>query len=713
MCSIFNKKHHLKSLIIIFILGLSLLSKGSNTITFIDETQLLDISSSLLIFEDKTKTLDFDEILSREFIETKSLVPNLGISRSNFWVKIPITNNSEENSLLLELSLSIIDSIEFYEPIGNGLFITIKTGDHYHFYERKYKDPNYLFDLNIKKGETKIFYLKVNSNEAIQLPVKIGSKTEIYSQIKNRDILSGIYFGIMLVMILYNLFIYFTVRDKSYLYYVIYITCMLLTQASLQGYSFQYLWPNNLVFTKYSLIILPSLSGITGMYFMNIFLTTKKYSKRLFNISIFLLFPYLFAFILSFINIFDLSQIIIQLNSAIISLYMLIIPIIIYRKGYKPAKYFIAAWSVFLLGVFIFIFKDLEILPFNNFTRYTMQIGSCIETILLSFALAARINDYKKEKEESQRQTFLALEEKEQLVREQNITLEIKVKERTQELNKTLNHLKETQTQLVDAEKMASLGVLTAGIAHEINNPINFVSSNIPPLRQDINDLNTIINKYEELNDSSDFNNKLIEIEKLKKELDYNYLKDELNTIVNGIENGASRTAEIVKSLKNFSRLDEDDLIFANINEGITSTLTLLKSKLPNIEIIKKLAPLPKIECYPGKLNQVFMNILSNAIHAVEHHPTRVEKGRIEITTIDGTDFIKIIIADNGIGIKKEVKNKIFDPFFTTKEVGEGTGLGLSIVYRIIESHHGKIEVNSEINEGTTFAITLPIHQKK
>ncbi len=386
-----------------------------------------------------------------------------------------------------------------------------------------------------------------------------------------------------------------------------------------------------------------------------------------------------------------------EANAGLVSIYLLTAGIIVYRKGYQPAKFFLAAWVIFLVGVVIFILKDFEILPYNNFTRYTMQIGSAIETVLLSFALAARINEYKKEKE--------------QLILNQNVMLEQKVEERTHALHTTLNHLKETQSQLVDAEKMASLGQLTAGIAHEINNPINFVSSNIPPLRQDINDLNTIINKYEELTDSSDFNDKLIEIEKLKKELDYNYLKDELNTIVNGIENGASRTSEIVKSLRNFSRLDEDDLIFADVNEGITSTLTLLKSKLSNIEIIKKLAPLPIIECYLGKLNQVFMNILNNAIYAVEHHPTRVEKGSIKVTTIDDTDFIKIIITDNGIGIKEEVKNKIFDPFFTTKDVGEGTGLGLSIVYRIINKHNGKIEVVSKPNLGTTFTIHIPKKQ--
>ena len=336
-----------------------------------------------------------------------------------------------------------------------------------------------------------------------------------------------------------------------------------------------------------------------------------------------------------------------------------------------------------------------------------MPIGSAIETILLSFALADRINVYKKEKEASQQEAIQSLKSLNRATQTHNIELESRVKKRTAKLDRALQNLKATQTQLVDAEKMASLGQLTAGIAHEINNPINFVSSNISPLKQDINDLISIIDKYNELTHAPQLKNQLAEIENYKNQIDYEYLKSELNTIINGIENGAKRTTEIVNSLRNFSRLDESDLMMADINEGITSTLALLKSNCSTINIVQKLAPLPKIECYPGKLNQVFMNILNNAIHAIEDN-SNLEKGEIHIETIDENDFVKIIINDNGTGIEDKYKEKIFDPFFTTKEVGKGTGLGLSIVYSIIKNHNGKIEVVSESNKGTTFIITLP-----
>jgi signal transduction histidine kinase len=707
-------KTEIKFIILLSIFTLTFCShyqlRASNNIEFNNDLELLDISSSLLIYEDKLAELSFKEALDKEFLQTTSVVPNLGISKSIFWVKIPITNNTNNKSLFLELSLPILDYIKFYSPKNDGKHNTIEVGDDFLFNKRKYKDPHYLFNINIPKGETKTFYLKIRSNEAVQLPIKIGSKTIIYSQLKNRDVLSGIYFGIMLVMILYNLFIYFSVKDKSYLYYVVYIAFILLTQASLQGYTFQYLWPTAPIIAKYSLILFPSLSGITGMIFMNIFLKTKEYSIRLYVISLILMIPYVISILLSLLGIFDLSQIIIQLNSGIVSIFMLVVPIIIYRKGFKPAKYFIVAWSVFLLGVFIFIFKDMEILPFNNLTRYTMQIGSGIETILLSFALAARINVYKKEKEDSQQKTVEVLKENEKIIKEQNVVLEQKVEERTIELNETLSHLKQTQSQLVDAEKMSSLGQLTAGIAHEINNPINFVSSSISPLRQDIEDLNQIIAKYEELGSSEDIQKKLIEIEELKEELDFNYLKTELTTIIDGIEDGAKRTQQIVNGLRNFSRLDEGDLKNVNINEGVDATLFLIKSKLNGIKVKKSLGKMPKIECNPGKINQVIMNLIDNTIYAIDKKETNNKNGLIEITTENDTNWVKLIIKDNGIGIPDDIKGKLFDPFFTTKDVGEGTGLGLSIVRNIIDNHKGRITVNSEINIGTEVIVKLPIN---
>lgn len=667
------------------------------------------IGKTIYYLEDKNNTYTIDEVMSSDsFQRSDKDVPNFGITDSYYWIKFTISNNTD-SELFMELAQPIMDEIEFYNSIDSTTNFEIKkAGEIYPFSEREFNFTNYVFNLTINKGETKTYFLKIKSTEQIQVPIYIGSLLSIAESSNIFSFYSALFLGIMTVMILYNFFIYISTKDKSYIFYVLYITTLMFTQLCPKGITFQYFWPNSSWLAVHSMFILPSLVGMFGIFFFNNFLKTNELLPIAGKIFKVIVFVYLVVLFLALINEYKTSYMIMELAAMTVSLLMLLFAFLILRKGYQPAKYFLIAWSLFLSGIFLWVLKDLGVLPYNNLTNNSMQIGAAVETILLSFALAARINDYKKEKELLQQQAFSALKEKEQLATQQNIILEQNVNERTAELNQTLNNLKETQSQLVDAEKMASLGLLTAGIAHEINNPINFVSSNISPLRQDVDDLIAIISKYEEVDDSSNISAKLKEIDQLKSELDYNFLKDELKTIINSIENGAFRTHEIVRSLRTFSRLDEGDLMFADINEGITSTLTILKSKLSGIEVITKLENLPRIECYLGKLNQVFMNLINNAIDAIHENNTHIEKGIITIETMEHENYIKISIGDNGIGIPDKIKEKIFDPFFTTKEVGKGTGLGLSIVYRIINNHKGTISVSSEKDQGSVFTINIP-----
>ena len=261
------------------------------------------------------------------------------------------------------------------------------------------------------------------------------------------------------------------------------------------------------------------------------------------------------------------------------------------------------------------------------------------------------------------------------------------------------------EEQMSSNEKLASLGVLTAGIAHEINNPINFITSRISPLQNDLNDILAVLNKYAELNPDQPIKEQLDEIEVIKKELDLTYTVDEIRRLIEGLKEGATRTATIVKGLKVFSRLDEDTIKKVNIEEGIDSTLTLLKHKCQNrIELVKEYGHVPEVDCYPGKLNQVLMNIIANAIDAIP------DKGEITITTEHKDNDVVIRIKDNGMGIPDEIKSKIFEPFFTTKDVGSGTGLGLSISFGIIRDHGGRIDVKSDVGKGAEFIITVPIN---
>jgi PAS domain S-box-containing protein len=277
------------------------------------------------------------------------------------------------------------------------------------------------------------------------------------------------------------------------------------------------------------------------------------------------------------------------------------------------------------------------------------------------------------------------------------------------ELEKAMHDLKKTQSQLVESEKMASLGVLTAGIAHEINNPVNYINTGLEGLRIVLEDGLKVVELFKKLNEAN-YNEYYAEIEELKQSGEIVDLQKNIGNMLTNMQTGVDRITDIVKSLRSFSRGEDKELRFASIHEIIDSVLVMLHNQYKNrINIVKEYQILPSIKCYPGRLNQVFMNVVSNAVHAIP------EKGVITIKTSHNVenDEITISIKDSGAGISKEIIDKIFEPFFTTKEVGKGTGLGLSISYSIVKQHQGEIIVKSNPDFGTEFIITLPVFPKK
>jgi len=284
------------------------------------------------------------------------------------------------------------------------------------------------------------------------------------------------------------------------------------------------------------------------------------------------------------------------------------------------------------------------------------------------------------------------------------------LEEQSEKLRDTNQKLKDNQAQLVHSEKMASLGQLAAGIAHEINNPLGFIQSNLTTLDDYIEVFKQLFKHYSELTKSIDESDEellleaLAAIQNLREEEDIDYVIQDVDLLLVESLNGAERVKEIVKSLKSFARIDEADLKEADLNEGIEATLRIIWNELKyKCKVEKNLQKLPPIRCFPGQLNQVFMNLIVNAAQAIE------EKGMVTIETEATDTEILVRISDTGKGIPEENIPKLFNPFFTTKPVGEGTGLGLSISYGIIQKHNGKIEVESEVGKGTTFTIHIPI----
>ncbi|OLP16335.1 hybrid sensor histidine kinase/response regulator [Leptolyngbya sp. 'hensonii'] len=300
-------------------------------------------------------------------------------------------------------------------------------------------------------------------------------------------------------------------------------------------------------------------------------------------------------------------------------------------------------------------------------------------------------------------------------------TLEERVAERTADLTQTCNVLRQTQLQLVQSEKMSSLGQLVAGIAHEINNPVNFIYGNLTPAQEHARDLFALFDLYQECYPQPE-----AKIQTWMEEYDLEFLREDLPKVLTSMQVGADRIRQLVLSLRNFSRLDEAELKPVNIHEGIDSTLLILQYRLkarpdhPGIQVIRNYGQLPSVECFSSQMNQVFMNILSNAIDTLEERDQRRSYAEIKDnpsiiqirTELLPNHQMAIAIADNGVGISEEVQSRIFDPFFTTKPIGKGTGLGLSISHQIVtEKHHGKLYCHSTPGQGTEFVIEVPLCQ--
>ncbi len=321
-------------------------------------------------------------------------------------------------------------------------------------------------------------------------------------------------------------------------------------------------------------------------------------------------------------------------------------------------------------------------------------IGKCVrdrqqtEELRLTRQVAALTNALQIQLQEKQRaEALLQKEKSEQLI--------------------LINRLEEAHNQLLQSEKMASIGQLAAGVAHEINNPIGFVNSNLGALQHYVQSLLTLLSSYEQ-HEAELSSESRSAINLLKNQVDITYLREDVNNLLDESLGGLQRVKRIVQDLKDFSHISDSEMQWANLERGLDSTLNVVSSELKyKAEVIKDYGSIPEIECIPSQLNQVFMNLLVNAAQAITAH------GKITVRSRQVGEDVCVEISDTGSGIPAEIINRIFDPFFTTKPVGTGTGLGLSITHGIIRKHNGRIEVASEAGKGTTFRLFIPIRQKK
>ena len=669
-----------------------------------------------------------------------------------YWAKVTLKNKLQYDSEWF-LILGTGKTLDVYTETDKGSFELKRTGLLVNVPDRDVQTErgNKVKILIPSAKEDFTFYIRLETvpNMYSYFNIALKSPEEWHQFIYQRNLSQGFFQGIIWIMLLYNLSIFISVRDRTYVYYALYLFSL-----SILFYNYFDFNLHNIFFSYpelpfYTGFAASSLVTVFYFQFLRHFLQTRKFLPKwdkgiLFWMAVKVVFMF-YGLIIIYTKQtnhfpFEHSEILFGIES-IFNFFTLVF---IYKKGSLLMKHFTIGTFFLYLGVFLAALSwsntFVEYGIAGSESGYFIQAGVVLEILSFSMGLGYRIRVNEYEKQNYQEKLILQLRKNESLQAKIKDELESKVKERTREIEEQKTEiisqseklreanteisaqkvaaedayiqLKKAQESLVRSEKMASLGQLTAGIAHEINNPINFVSSNVKPLKTDFAEIKELLDCYFKLQLGEDLPAQLKIAHQKKEDLDATYLLEEIESLLNGIEIGANRTKAIVAGLKSFSRLNEDTIKRADIHNGINNTLLLLSNKLRrNVELIKNFdEQIPLIECYPGQLNQVFMNLLDNAIDALNG------EGKVTISTNlihkNSRELVKIAFEDNGKGMPKKVLNHIFEPFFTTKEVGKGSGLGLSITYGIIQQHGGNIIASSEPGKGSCFTIELPVTQQ-
>ena len=662
------------------------------------------------------------DLLHETWVRSDLDVPNLGNSSNWVWARLDL-DPVIDAGLSVEIAYATIDSLQVFMVCDGVVKSKRSAGATVPRSFREQQLGNYpSFPIPVEDCEKLTCYIRAWSGKQILLPVRVEGTRKLLTDGHYRDVFFAIYFGVVISLLIYNLFLYFSVKDNNYLQYVLFIIAVGGTQLVLNGYDRVF----ELITSPWLALrithIFGILSGVFSILFVRNFLHLKTKAPLYYKIFGWLYIPYVFALLLLVSGYFNASYD--MINVSALSIVLLVpVSIKVWRSGDESAGYFLVGWLVFITAVTVFVLKDFGLIPYNEATLYALPIGSAIELVVLSLALGSRINQLKKDRQKAKEKELNTSLLNEKIQREQNIELERSVTERTSELTEmndslaeTLEDLKSAQQQLIQSEKLASLGQLTAGIAHELNNPINFVTSSAQSLKRDFADLKEVIETVSVLQPMSDkLSDELKVVIQRMKDLDITFTLKEIDELLAGVVDGAERTAEIVSGLRIFSRMDGNQSSEANINELLTSTLIILRSNLKDeADVLTEFSEnLPNINCQPGKLNQVFMNIITNAAQAtMETQLIRSEREvrvRTRLVNDSGKQFIQVDITDNGVGMSEQKMSQIFNPFFTTKGVGQGTGLGLSIVKGILDDHDATIEITSEIDKGTTFLLSFPL----
>jgi signal transduction histidine kinase len=663
-------------------------SVGAQSVVHLDDDVAISIGKNCSILIDQDRKLKFEDVLKlpHKFVLNNQEVYSPPLTSAATWIKFEVVKNTDKE-LLLEIGNPTIDHFDIYKVTDSIEHITT-GGDEFPYDKRSKKINTFLIDLKFPKNQKATYYIRYYSTEALFIPLKIISHQALLEEKQKENLSYGLMYGVMLVMIIYNFFLFIALRDRSYLFYILYIVFFGLTQAGWHGTSFQYLWPDSPWFNNQGIFIFPSLCGISAMFFVRSFLQTgdklKTWNRVGYAMQIGAAIPIVLSLFSSFLpnSLVLINEYIVVINTILFSPYMIMLGLKVYKNGYKPSRFFLFAWITLLLGITLYVLKSIGLLPHNFFTDSMIRIGFVMENILLSFALGDRYNLMKKEHEKSQNEIIQMLIENEKIKDQINKELENKVTERTLELKSLNNKLEERVNQRTTELNKANSDLI------EINKELDtFLYRSSHDIKGPITTIMGLCNAG------------ILDVEDKKAHQYFNKVFQTSEITQNMLKRMVS-ISEIKKNV-----LCHDDINFKSL---MASVLHQLK-KYEEFDTIKFTIEVPEKE-FGFKSDSVFLQLLlTNLIeNSIRYKARNNGLCNITISVERKGDVASILVKDNGEGIDEKYKDKIFDMFFRGNENSIGSGLGLYIVKLVAEKLQGSVKLVNNKPGNTTFEVLLP-----
>jgi two-component system NtrC family sensor kinase len=673
-----------------------------------DKTGYIDLGLALDYLEDPTGDLSIGEVrsvpISEQFKPSERATPGFGFTPSAYWFRVELVSRLDHREeRLLEIAYPPMQHIDVYVQDNSPESTLTHTlgGMAIPATARALLHRNHLFVVDIPAASSVTLWIRAQTEGSMTLPVRLWKASHFTEKAVEEYLVHGTYVGIMLCLVAYNLFIWGIVREAAYLLYALFILSTLIFFAALAGHGQAYLWQNG---GTESIRVIPAAVGFIGIFsviFTSLFLDSRHQPGHIHTLLKCLLVASLALPVLAAFGPYRISIITSTTVGMIWASGLIYSGIVATLNGSRPARYYTVAWAFFLAGSILQGLRAAGILPTNLLTEYAQFAGSAIEGLLLSVALADRMREMKARELAANTEAMAAREDS---LREKQIALDItqRYSEKLEaEVVARTRELVETQQKLVASEKMAALGVFTAGMAHEINNPANFIAVGAQNAMSQLADVRGFVSDI--LSDDDDNR-------EIREAFDTHFAKlDQSHQIV---RDGVQRISQVVARLRATQPEGQTGLRPEQVADILDSAWELLTPTLKQpITLDRDVRPCPPVVCAIAKIHEVFLALLSNASQAIEdaaHARGDAFQGVIRVHVAHEAGQVNIDISDNGTGIPDTILGKIFDPFFTTRTVGRGTGLGLSMARDILIRHHGELRARSTLGEGSTFTVTLP-----